>query len=86
MLGGFTTHADPMRRAALILALLSALLLAVLVRAQFAPDPAKPPEVAQPPPASGMALLNTSPCRPGEIRRISVRGVEDHFSPSRPIL
>lgn len=71
-----------MRLASLILALLSALLLAMLIRAQFAPDPAASAIAAVATPTSGLELLNSHPCRPGEARKVTMRGVEDHYAPA----
>lgn len=71
-----------MKRASLVLALVAAVLLAVLVRAQMSPDPAVQGPSAEAPPASGMALIDGYGCRSGEVRKTIIRGVEDKFASS----
>lgn len=58
---------------------MAVLLLAVLVRAQASPDPAVQ-DRQDPPPVSGMALIDDYRCRPGETRKVVVRGIEDDYA------
>lgn len=68
-----------MRWACLFLALVAAALAVVFLRGWTAEARARSRADR---PESGMALLADYRCRPGETRRVVVRGVEDRFSPA----
>ncbi len=70
-----------MRRVFLVLGVATALALLVLFWTRWGVVSA-PHAPADPPPASGMALIDSFQCLPGQTRHVVVRGVEDNFSPA----